>query len=220
MHGLPTRDSVYDSITDIYKAYVAALVPAYGISVMVLHSTQKKVHIRCNRYHTHFSHLPGGICQWVALCRRRRDGKWIVDIDASTFEHSHGPRQEILADPEWRPRVINPDAREALGMEPLPHVIRYKKQASDEPVSGRRCFLLRVWRKGLTPRCACFLRRPAPAQEGTPVCNDEQRKSHAAAARADSRPDFDCPSCAAAGSGRDAPLDSVGSAFVPFAGFS
>lgn len=145
MHGLPTRDSVYDSLTDIYKTYVAALVPVYGISVVALNTTQKNVHIKCNRYHSHYTSYPGGTCPWSATCRRRPDGKWIVDFDLSNFKHSHGPCKEILADPEWRPVVRNPDARAVLGMDPLPNQTRYKQQASDEPVSGCRCFLLRAW---------------------------------------------------------------------------
>lgn len=133
--GLPTRDSVFDSLVDIYKVYVAALVPVYGISVMVLNPTHQSVPIKCNRHHPRYANLPGGACPWVAFCRRLHDGKWIVDFDVSTLEHSHGPCKEILADPTWRPIVHNADARAVLGMPPLPNKSTKKKQAFSEPVS-------------------------------------------------------------------------------------
>ena len=134
--GLPTRDSVYDSLVHMYKVYAAALVPIYGISVMVLNSTHKSVPIRCNRHHPRYVNLPGGACPWVALCRRRQDdSKWLVDFDVSTFEHTHGPCKEILANPTWRPIVHNADARAVLGMPPLAKRSTHKKQTFSEPVS-------------------------------------------------------------------------------------
>ncbi|GAA5872646.1 hypothetical protein JCM3774_001872 [Rhodotorula dairenensis] len=119
--GLPTRDSVFNSITEIYKAYVAALVPVYGISVVALKATENRSVIRCNRHHPHYATFPGGTCSWAAVCRRGPDGSWTVDFDASTFRHSHGPCKEILADPAWRPRVRNPDARAVLGLDEAPY---------------------------------------------------------------------------------------------------
>ena len=122
-------------MVDIYKVYVAALVPVYGISVLVLNPTYKGVPIKCNRSHPRYVKLTGAACPWVAFCRRRHDGKWMVDFDVSTFEHSHGPCKEILADPAWRPTVHNADARAVLGMSPLPRKSTNKKQAFSEPVS-------------------------------------------------------------------------------------
>ncbi|TKA50456.1 hypothetical protein B0A53_06126 [Rhodotorula sp. CCFEE 5036] len=133
VRGLPTCDSVYDSLVKIYKVYVAALVPVYGISVMVLTPTHGSVPIKCNRNKPRYVNLPGGACPWVAFCRRRHDGKWIVDFDVSTFEHSHGPCKEILADPTWRPTVHNADARAVLGMPPLHKQSTHKRQTFSEP---------------------------------------------------------------------------------------
>ncbi|GAA5992436.1 hypothetical protein JCM10908_000817 [Rhodotorula pacifica] len=131
--GLPTRNSVFDSIVDVYKAYVAAIVPVYGISVVAQSPAQNKVHIKCNCYHGYYARVPGGICSWEAVCRRRPDRKWTVDFDASTFEHSHGPCKKILADPTYRPVMRNPDAREVLGLPPMPGQARPKILEEPDP---------------------------------------------------------------------------------------
>lgn len=175
VRGLPTCDSVYDSITDIYKTYVAAIVPVYGISVVALNTGQKNVYIKCNRYHSQYTDSPGGMCPWSALCRRRPDGKYIVDFDASTFKHSHGPCKEILADPEWRPVVRNPDARAVLGMDPLPNQTRYKKQASDEPPPHKKARLSKT-----TSRAKVMPPPPVPTRSPTSVAPRPQPPSLAA----------------------------------------
>lgn len=217
VRGLPTCDSVYDSLVKIYKVYVAALVPVYGISVMVLTPTHGSVPIKCNRNKPRYVNLPGGACPWVAFCRRRHDGKWIVDFDVSTFEHSHGPCKEILADPTWRPTVHNADARAVLGMPPLHKQSTHKRQTFSEPVSDSVTVCWCALGKNLTCR-KLIEAGPAPAQEGALVGNPKQRKHDASAARADSPAHVDSCSSASAILARSTPLESVCSAFVPFAG--
>lgn len=97
-----------------------ALVPVYGISVTMINVSPVAAHIKCNRYHARYSDHPDGRCGWSAVAYRdSRTQRWRVDFETSNFEHSHGPCDEILQDPTWRPKVKNPDARRALGMPPL-----------------------------------------------------------------------------------------------------
>lgn len=104
----------------VYEAYVKALVPVYGISVNIRHISPDTAHIKCNRHRTRYSVQPDGKCGWHAVVKRDSKTKqWRVDFDESCFDHSHGPCDEILQDPTWRPMVRNPDARRALGMPPL-----------------------------------------------------------------------------------------------------
>ncbi|POY76731.1 hypothetical protein BMF94_0323 [Rhodotorula taiwanensis] len=94
--GLPKANDVFATETDLYKACVAALVPVYGVSVILAATTPTTVTLKCNRSHPHWSQAPGGTCGWTCVARR-----------------------EILANPAWRPKVRNPHAREVLGMPPL-----------------------------------------------------------------------------------------------------
>lgn len=116
--GLPKANDVFATETDLYKACVAALVPVYGVSVILAATTPTTVTLKCNRSHPHWSQAPGGTCGWTCVARRVSAG-WRVDADASQSSHSHGPCKEILANPAWRPKVRNPHAREVLGMPPL-----------------------------------------------------------------------------------------------------
>lgn len=113
--GLPTRDDLFASETDVFKAYVAALVPVFGISVTMTSKTPSSVKIRCNRHHPHWMPTPEGTCGWVAVAKKVNHA-WKIDFEASVLDHSHGPCKEILDDPSWRPPVFNPHAREALGL--------------------------------------------------------------------------------------------------------
>ncbi|BGO89883.1 uncharacterized protein RHTO_03283 [Rhodotorula toruloides NP11] len=118
--GLPSAKDTYTSPMHVYEAYVKALVPVYGISVNIRHISPDTAHIKCNRHRTRYSVQPDGKCGWHAVVKRDSKTKqWRVDFDESCFDHSHGPCDEILQDPTWRPMVRNPDARRALGMPPL-----------------------------------------------------------------------------------------------------
>ncbi|BGP54134.1 hypothetical protein JCM8202v2_001708 [Rhodotorula sphaerocarpa] len=142
--GLPTRDDLFASETDVFKAYVAALVPVFGISVTMTSKTPSSVKIRCNRHHPHWMPTPEGTCGWVAVAKKVNHA-WKIDFEASVLDHSHGPCKEILDDPSWRPPVFNPHAREALGLlvkadaQPVPKQApqQQKKQRVDGGPSDR-----------------------------------------------------------------------------------
>lgn len=97
-------------------------MPVYGISFnkFVSPRAPSVVHIKCARHFPKYKHTREGVCHWQAVVEQDpRTKRWHVDFDRSHFQHSHGPCEEIVRDPTWRPNVSNPDAREALGLAPL-----------------------------------------------------------------------------------------------------
>ncbi|BGP06323.1 hypothetical protein JCM10049v2_002144 [Rhodotorula toruloides] len=115
--GLPTPTDRFASANDAYLAYVRALIPVYGIGVTLQPTSSGDVEVKCNKYFR----PPGGsssdACRWMAVVTGNpKTKRWRINFDESCFDHSHGPAQQILDDPSWRPIVRNPAARKALGM--------------------------------------------------------------------------------------------------------
>ncbi|BGP06322.1 hypothetical protein JCM10049v2_002143 [Rhodotorula toruloides] len=135
--GLPSVNDSFASTTEAFKAYVKATVPVYGISVTKCAVSSTVTQIKCNRHHSHYSEHPGGVCSWQAVLKLNpKTRRWRIDAVKSHFKHSHGPCEEILRDPSFRPTVRNPDAREALGMPSLDASVSAKEQNMGEM---RRC---------------------------------------------------------------------------------
>ncbi|BGP46350.1 hypothetical protein JCM10450v2_002192 [Rhodotorula kratochvilovae] len=104
---LPGPTDTFATFTDVYLAYTKHYIPSWGIGV------QKTIvgnlfRIRCNRCG------PPLRCPWLIRVKKLPSGVFAVDFDGSKLEHNHGPDPNILADPSWRPKVINDAAREAL----------------------------------------------------------------------------------------------------------
>ncbi|BGP38247.1 hypothetical protein JCM10449v2_002176 [Rhodotorula kratochvilovae] len=116
--GLPRTTDTFPSAKAAYQAFVRALVPVFGVSLL-RNESSSTAQLRCGQYRPRGNTAHAGACPFlVALVEDDTTGRWGIDGDASTFEHSHGPRIEILRDPNWRSEVRNADAREALGMPP------------------------------------------------------------------------------------------------------
>ncbi|BGP46347.1 hypothetical protein JCM10450v2_002189 [Rhodotorula kratochvilovae] len=141
--GLPRSTDTFSSAKAAYQAFVAAIVPVYGISLSK-NESRCSAQIRCNRWHPSHSTSPGGVCPFFVELRKDADSsRWMIDARASTLKHSHGPALEILGDPEWRPQVYNADARAALGMSPRKGVAgkerkEGRKREEGKEVEGRR----------------------------------------------------------------------------------
>ncbi|GAA5913649.1 hypothetical protein JCM6882_008708 [Rhodosporidiobolus microsporus] len=90
---LPNSTQVFPSLTDVFKVLVKATVPTLGVS---------------------------GECRFTFALKKEGKSGWRLDSSRSYLTHNHGPTPQLLADPSWRPTVRNPQAREALGMPPLP----------------------------------------------------------------------------------------------------
>jgi len=84
-------------------------------------STDTTYRVRCSRHHTRYADSPMGSCEF-SIAIERVHKKWVVR-PWSKWEHNHGPAVERLANPEWMPRILNTDARAALGLPSLPEKV-------------------------------------------------------------------------------------------------
>ncbi|GJN88299.1 hypothetical protein Rhopal_001264-T1 [Rhodotorula paludigena] len=126
----PKLSDTWSSVKDAFQTFVRATVPVYGVSMHYHQTSDQGVRIRCNRNKQLFAARPGGMCPFsIFLDRKTADGRWRMRSADSNLQHSHGPVGQILNDPAWRPLVKDAEAREALGLAPLPP----KKRKSAAP---------------------------------------------------------------------------------------
>lgn len=93
-------------------------MPVYGVSLLK-NGSKSNAQLRCLLWHPTRHNSGNSPCPFIVhLHKSELTGRWSIDAEASTWTHSHGPAPEILRDPTWRPRIINADARQALGMPP------------------------------------------------------------------------------------------------------
>ncbi|GAA6054186.1 hypothetical protein JCM3770_002822 [Rhodotorula araucariae] len=110
--GLPGSGDYFDSRDEFYAALVKAVVPVYGSSVKFSYSSETRAQFRCSRYG------PPTRCSFVVFVTRdKKTKRWSLDPAASNTVHLHKPDDRILADPSWRPAVVNSIARTALGLD-------------------------------------------------------------------------------------------------------
>lgn len=94
---------------------VASVVPANGISAKLVNVSDKRGKIRCGRYHPRGEQQER--CPWeLALYAEKASQLWTIDFAASSLLHNHDRDPRIVADPDWRPVINNPLARQALGL--------------------------------------------------------------------------------------------------------
>ncbi|GAA5999435.1 uncharacterized protein JCM10292_001289 [Rhodotorula paludigena] len=113
--GFPQCGESFNSVQQLYQAVVASIVPANGISAKLARVSDKRGKIRCSRYHTRGGQQER--CPWeLAIYAENHSQSWKVDSAASSLLHNHDRDPRIVADPNWRPVINNPLARQALGL--------------------------------------------------------------------------------------------------------
>ncbi|GAA5851203.1 hypothetical protein JCM9279_007483 [Rhodotorula babjevae] len=116
--SMPQPGDVFSSTQSAEQAVMRALVPVYGYSTRTKHRANVPVKIRCMRSHEHYLDSADGVCGFSIVVKKSSSTQWVVDGDASTYEHTHGPHPSLLADPSWRPNIRKAAARRALGSAP------------------------------------------------------------------------------------------------------
>ncbi|ORY79799.1 hypothetical protein BCR35DRAFT_304635 [Leucosporidium creatinivorum] len=113
----PKVNDRYASIDAAILSYEQIVVPVLGINVSQTERTNTGISLSCNRR----ARSGATYCGYrIVLRKDEHKGDWVV-APGSRLKHSHGPRQEILNDPSWRPH------KRKLG------VIANRKRARREP---------------------------------------------------------------------------------------
>ncbi|GAA6034272.1 hypothetical protein JCM8097_003818 [Rhodosporidiobolus ruineniae] len=115
--SLPQPNDRFSSFVAFYRATISAIVPVYGCGVTKSNVSSLRGGLKCQHYYQPASGAER--CPFELVVRRAAGtDNYVVSTKLSQYTHNHPPRAEILADPTWRPKLLNKDARAALGMSP------------------------------------------------------------------------------------------------------
>ncbi|GAA5851212.1 hypothetical protein JCM9279_007486 [Rhodotorula babjevae] len=116
--GLPLAQESFDTLDHLFYKVIQAVFAVYGSSCRFSNTSITRSQIRCGRYG---SKGEGDKCPFNVVAVRDPDtGRWSLDAPHATTSHDHEPHPKFLEDSEWRPTLINPIARAALGLAPIP----------------------------------------------------------------------------------------------------
>ncbi|BGO97984.1 hypothetical protein NBRC10513v2_001984 [Rhodotorula toruloides] len=109
LDGVPSPTETFASMIELYCCLVVVYTKALGVSVNKMPSgpNNERGQIRCNRANVG--------CPFKVVVNVNAEGRSYIDHDSSDWRHNHGKHPNYAADPNWRPTVMNADARKALG---------------------------------------------------------------------------------------------------------
>ncbi|GAA5837002.1 hypothetical protein JCM11251_004470 [Rhodosporidiobolus azoricus] len=117
--GMPKPGDRFKTLKDLYLTAVKAQISVYGISVRVTNVKGLRASLLCNRNHHNYKDAPGGACKYVLAVRKDvSTNNYTVQAKSSYLQHNHDIAPERLANPSWLPKLVNEDARAALGLPP------------------------------------------------------------------------------------------------------
>ncbi|GAA6011599.1 hypothetical protein JCM11491_004700 [Sporobolomyces phaffii] len=115
--SLPRDGQQFDTPEEFLIACYVPLILTYGNGAHLWGQNTTPT-VWCARHHLQYAKTPQGLCSWKMVgTYDEHDRRIKVRYSQSFFVHSHGPRAELLRDPEWRPTVKNVEARRLLGMD-------------------------------------------------------------------------------------------------------
>ncbi|GAA6054193.1 hypothetical protein JCM3770_002826 [Rhodotorula araucariae] len=109
----PSPGETFPSVSDIFQAYVRALVTSLGNSCHWYTKGTTVARLRCNRGSCQLPKSRRCKFEVVLLCHEKTK-LWTVDPVESIHVHNHGPDPRLVADPSWRPDIRSAEALQAL----------------------------------------------------------------------------------------------------------
>ncbi|GAA6012483.1 hypothetical protein JCM10207_007105 [Rhodosporidiobolus poonsookiae] len=136
--AMPQPGDRFTTTTACRVAASASLLASHGYSVSPYNEKVRTITFRCNRAGKNYVNAPGGACNFqLKLKKDIQTNEWVVQRDKTKLTHNHGPRDELVADPSWRPIIVNEDVRAAMGLPPGKRA-RDKLQAEKQVRSKKR----------------------------------------------------------------------------------